>query len=342
MRLHHGPGPGRAVAALSCAALVAFAQAAEPPAAAASQALSPQQAQRWLLRIQDAALAGNYRGTLVHSADGSMSSQRVARFCDADGCFERAEALDGRLQQTYRHNGRVATLWPRSRVAVIEERDPRQAVAHPLVEPRAVEHYELREQGPGHVAGRAATVLLFEPRDAWRYPQRLWVDAQTALVLRSDVLGARAQVLESSAFSQVDIGVKERPNSVLQPMRQLDGYRLVRPVNTPTALEAQGWTLKTAVPGFALTGCSLRSLDAAADGSAGAPVLQAVFSDGLTQVSLFIEPLDPQRHRQPLQLQTGATHTLMEPRGPDWWLTVIGDVPAATLKQFVQALERRR
>ena len=36
--------------------------------------------------------------------------------------------------------------------------------------------------------------------------------------------------------------------------------------------------------------------DASVQGSARRPVLQTIFSDGLTTVSLFIEPFDPQRH----------------------------------------------
>jgi len=70
--------------------------------------------------------------------------------------------------------------------------------------------------------------------------------------------------------------------------------------------------------------------------------LMAVFSDGLTHVSLFIEPIDRVPQRQPLHTQLGATHTLMQPHGADWWITVMGDVPPQTLQRFHQALERRR
>jgi sigma-E factor negative regulatory protein RseB len=58
-------------------------------------------------------------------------------------------------------------------------------------------------------------------------------------------------------------------------------------------------------------------------------------------VSMFIEAIDRQRHKKPLLTQVGATHTLMQPHGSEWWITVMGDVPAITLKQFFQALERR-
>jgi sigma-E factor negative regulatory protein RseB len=72
-----------------------------------------------------------------------------------------------------------------------------------------------------------------------------------------------------------------------------------------------------------------------------APVLQAVFTDGLTHVSLFVEPFKPQRHRNEMQAQQGATSTLMLRRG-DYWVTVVGDVPPATLKLFSDAVERRQ
>jgi negative regulator of sigma E activity len=37
----------------------------------------------------------------------------------------------------------------------------------------------------------------------------------------------------------------------------------------------------------------------------------------------------------------GATHTLMQPLGPQHWVTVVGDVPYDTLKQFAATFERR-
>ena len=326
---------------LGLLALLVLMCALQPVRAAAGAALSDDEARKWLARIQTAAHERNYQGTLVFSADGSLSSARVAHFNNGAQSYERVQALDGRMQQTLRHNDRVYTLWPQARVAVVEERDPLQASLRPVVEPRAAESYELRIQGSGHVAGREAQMLLLSPRDGNRFAQRLWIDSRSGLVLRADILGARQQVLESSAFSQVEIDVKPQPESVLQPMKQLAGYRQVRPAQLPTRLEQEGWTLNPPVAGFRLANCTRRALDPVEGGAAPQPVLQAVFSDGLTHVSLFVEPLDRSRHQQPLLTQVGATHTLMHAHG-DWWVTVMGDVPAQTLKQFFQALERRR
>jgi len=86
-----------------------------------------------------------------------------------------------------------------------------------------------------------------------------------------------------------------------------------------------------------------RPLDVLGDGEtpAGAQAMQTIYSDGLTYVSVFIEPFNPERHTRSMQRAIGATQTLMRRQG-DWWFTVVGDVPAATLKAFASGLERRR
>jgi sigma-E factor negative regulatory protein RseB len=37
----------------------------------------------------------------------------------------------------------------------------------------------------------------------------------------------------------------------------------------------------------------------------------------------------------------GATHTLMKPLAGRWWVTVMGDVPLATLKAFADGVVRK-
>ncbi len=327
------------LALLLCVALVGPTPAVAGPDKSKAP-LPAAEARQWLARIHAAAHERNYQGTLVFSADGELSSARVAHFGDGKQSYERVEVLDGRMQQIYRHNDSVYTIWPGSRLVVVEERDSRQASLRQVLEPRAEEHYELREQGTDHVAGREVQVLLLSPRDEYRFAQRLWVDSRTGLMLRADVLGPKQQVLESTAFSQVEIGVKSQPQSVLRSMKQVDGFRLVRPAQQGTQLESEGWALKSLVPGFRLSSCIRRALDPADGSAASASVMQAVFSDGLTHVSVFVEPLDPERHKQPLITHVGATHTLMQAHG-DAWVTVVGDVPASTLKLFFQALDRR-
>lgn len=334
---------GWALGSAAAAVLAALPRVASAQAAA-GEGSGGDGASQWLRRIQQAAANNSYQGTLVFNGGGTVSSSRVTHICDGRQQYERLEVLDGRARLQYRHNDQLVTLWPEHKQASIEQRDvvaefpalPASAAG------RAPEHYELRVVGRDRLAGREVDVLLLKPRDRLRYAQRLWADRETGLLLRSDLLGGAGEVLESAAFSDVQIGGKLAPESILRPMKRLEGYRVLRPVVERTQLDAEGWVMGRPVPGFQLVSCTRRPLAVeAGDGGRLPPVLQSVFSDGLAQVSVFIEPYDAQRHRQTLGTNLGATHTLMVRRG-DWWLTVVGEVPMATLQQFEAALERRR
>ncbi|MBC8056176.1 MAG: MucB/RseB C-terminal domain-containing protein [Rhizobiales bacterium] len=299
----------------------------------------------WLLRIHEAASQRNFQGTFVVSGGGAVSSARIAHFCEGPNQFERSEALDGQARHVYRHNDVVTTVWPGSKTAMVEQRNLLAQFPALLQagDDRIADFYDVHPQGADRVAGREANVLVVKPRDAYRYGYRLWADQDSGLLLRADVIGERSEVLESSAFSDVTIGVKPQPESVLQPMKKLEGYRVVRPVLVPTKLEAEGWAMRKSVPGFRQVSCVKRPIDGAAERSAaaGPQVLQTIFSDGLTYVSLFIEPFDPQRHTRPMLASVGPTQTLMQQQG-DWWVTVVGDVPPATLRLFAKGLERSK
>ncbi len=338
----------RAVAQLTVAWMaIAFGQAAwaqnpgqAPGAAPASEVRA------WLLRIHDAASRRNFQGTFVVSGAGGVASARIAHFWDGPNQYERIESLDGRQRKVFRHNDIVHTLWPGSQVAMIEQRG--QISSFPALlqagDDRIADWYEVRDEGIERVAGHEANVIVVKPRDGLRYGYRLWADRASGLLLRADVLGESGKVLETSAFSDVAIGIRPQPDSVLNAMRQLDGYRVVRPVLTPTRLDAEGWVVRQVAPGFRRVSCVSRQIDTPVESGNDPPlppVIQTIYSDGLTYVSVFIEPFRPDRHARPMFATMGATATLSRRLG-DWWITVVGDTPPATLKLFAASLERKK
>ncbi len=313
-------------------------------------ALSLVDGNHWLTRIQQAAANTSYQGTLVFSAGGVVSSSRVTHICDGRQRFERIEVLDGRARVQYRHNEQTLTVWPASKLARVEQRDPvAEFPALPASQQRALEHYEMSLLPRDRIAGREADVLMLKPRDKLRFAQRLWADRDTGLLLRNDLLGPGGETLESSVFSDVQLAGKWSAETVLGPMKRLEGLRVQRPQAERAQLDTEGWTLARPVAGFSLVACNKRSMDTAADAdtpAGGSPtgpvqVLQSVFSDGLAHVSVFIEPFDAARHKQPMGTSLGATHTMTHRQG-DWWLTVVGEVPMATVQLFEAMFERKR
>ena len=329
--------------ALACAAWVAlptaWAQQNNAPA-------EPGEVRAWLLRIHQAASQRNFQGTFVVSGAGSVSSARIAHFCEGNNQFERIEPLDGQTRHVFRHNDVVQTVWPESRVVRIEQREFVKSFPALLQagDDRIADFYDVQAQGLDRVAGHEVHVLWVKPKDAHRYGYRLWADKASGLLLRADVLGERGELLETSAFSDVSIGVKPHPDSVLAAMKRLDGFRVFRPQLSATRLEAEGWAMRSVAPGFRQVSCVKRAMGGVGPGEHdedGPQVVQSIFTDGLTHVSLFIEPFNGKRHAREMLASVGATQTLMRRHG-DWWVTVVGDVPPATLRSFADNLNRKK
>jgi sigma-E factor negative regulatory protein RseB len=311
-------------------------------AVCAGGALAGAEARQWLTRMHSAATQRNYQGTLVVTVEGEMTSSRVVHFTEAGQSFERVDMLDGQPRRVLRHNDQLLTLWPSARTARLEQRESSQPFPSLLSssDEQLFERYEMVGEGAGRVAGFDAAIFLLRPRDDARFAQRLWAEQGSGLLLRADVVGADGRVLESSAFTDLSIGSKVRPEPLQAVLKQISGWRVLKPATQRTSLEAQGWRLKAPVAGFRESNCVKRRLGPAPHDAAavGDDVLQVIFTDGLTHVSLFIEPLQPERQRSG-GAASGATHTWMQPHG-DHWITSVGDVPLATLKKFVAALER--
>jgi sigma-E factor negative regulatory protein RseB len=330
---------------LSCAALGLAAALLVPMAQAqADKEVSPAETKVWLQRIHAAASERNYRGTLVTTAGGAVTSSSIAHYCEGPNRYERIEPLDGQMRRVFRRDDAVYTLWPERRIAVVEERAP--LVTFPSLlsggEGTIVERYRLLVEGMDRVAGHEAQVLTLQPRDEHRYAQRIWADKASGLLLRADILDHRGGVLESASFSDVTVDVRPQPEAVTGPLKKLDGWHLLRSTYARTRLEDEGWALPSPVAGFREISCVKRALQATqAGGASEGEVVQTIFSDGLTHVSVFIEPFDEKRHLRQMHAAVGATHTLTR-RHDQWWVTVVGDVPMPTLKMFAAGLERRR
>lgn len=302
----------------------------------------------WLSRIQEAASKRSYQGTVVVSSGGAVASSRITHYCEGRDQFERIDSLDGQTRHVVRHNEQVHTVWPQRRIAMVEQRDQLSSFPGLLQAggDRVADFYELRSTGQERVAGREANVLTLRPKDAHRYGYRLWADKATGLLLRTEVLGDRGGVLESAAFSDVVIGVHPSIDTLLQPIRKLDGFRVLQPAAVATRLENEGWSLSPKVPGFQMVSCVKRPVDGplrTQSPGAGqeAQLVQAVYSDGITYVTVFIEPYNAERHPRAMNTAIGATQTLMH-RQADAWVTLMGDVPAPTLRLFAEALEHRK
>lgn len=296
----------------------------------------------WLMRMHEASRRRAYVGTFVVSAGGNLSSARIWHVCDGQQQMERIESLTGAPRSTFRHNDQVLTFLSESRVIVAEKRESLAQFPNLLQSSEASigQFYLVKVAGSGRVAGFQADVLELRPKDSLRFGYRVWTEKKTGLVVKLQTLDAEGQVLEQAAFSELQLDAPVSMVNLTRMMAKTDGYQLEKPEIVKTIAAAEGWALKTTVPGFKSVSCYKRAIGVTPE-ARHENTLQWIFSDGLASVSLFVESFDPRRHGHPDTLALGATHTLTRRIG-DWWLTAVGEVPAQTLHAFAHSLERNK
>jgi len=294
----------------------------------------------WLTRMHEASRQRAYQGTLVVSAGAHTSASRIWHVCDGVQQMERVETLTGAPRTTIRRDSDVITFVPDSKTAWVEKRESLGLFPELLrTASNAIpEHYDVRELGVDRVAGHLADRIEVVPRDGLRFGYRIWAEQKTGLVIKMQTLGAQGALLEQVAFSELQLNAPVRMEALKRQMGDTRGYEVLKLTMEKTTAEAEGWQLKEAIPGFASMGCHTKSPPL---GGAEPASLQWVFSDGLASVSLFVEAFDPQRHGPEKSAVVGATHSFSQ-RLDGHWVTALGEVPTATLRRFVQSLERIR
>ena len=310
--------------------------------ALATKNAEPANITAWLMRMHEASRKRSYVGTFVVSSSAAMSSARIWHVCQGDQQVERVEVLTGSPRSVYRHNDQVHTFMPDSRVMLSERRESLGMFPDLLKSAGGdiAGFYTAKAIGHERVAGIQTDLIELRPKDNLRFTYRIWAEEKSGLVLKLQTLTDDGQVLEQAAFSELQLDVPLKMDKLLQMMASTEGYRVEKIRLLKTTAYAEGWVLKTSVPGFKSVSCYRRPASARVAGNHAEP-MQWTFSDGLASVSMFVEPYDSQHHQQASSLSIGATQTITR-RVDAYWVTVMGEVPLGTLQLFASSLERKR
>ncbi len=312
-----------------------------------AQNIEAQEIQQMLRQAQIAAQKLHYSGTFIYQQANQIRTSRITHGTDSRGEVEKLEILDGKPREYLRRNNEVACYLPEIKTIQIEKNVTQEVFPALLTNntQALAELYTIKKAELGRVAGNTCLILKLEPKDALRYGYRLCLDKTSGLLLRAQTMNARNEVIEQIAFTQIDIG--EFDKTRLKPSFQNTNEWHVE--NLMVQANAQsGWSVTFLPAGFKKTRemkrlipISLVASGATAQGLVQAqmkshPVIQMIFSDGLSTVSVFIEPVSGNRTEG--SLQQGAI-TIMGRRQGDYWLTVVGEVPFAAIKQVMDSIE---
>ena len=289
----------------------------------------------WLRRMDEAFRAADYDGVFGY-LDGELSSFRIVHKV-VDGVeHERLVYLDGAPREIIRVGDDVS--------CVAEEGDELHAAIDQLPDgpyvrafsPRLQEldeHYDVRLKGQDRVAGRTAVRLAITPRDENRYGYRVWLDQDTALLLRSELHDQTGRRLEAFQFTSLRTGDAVSAEDATPSAAGLVTSRVPPAATGPLAPSA--WRARWVPSGFRMTDGRGHA------GTTSRQVSTLLFSDGIATFSVFVETA-PARPSAPAAARRGATslHTRLA-RGPErrsHLVTVVGEVPAATARRIAEGI----
>jgi sigma-E factor negative regulatory protein RseB len=167
-----------------------------------------------------------------------------------------------------------------------------------------------------------------------RYGHRLWADLNTGMLLRAKTYNEKNEMLEQFAFTQIKIGgTISRDQLKAHYFRQSKNWHVEDSGATRANLAESGWTIRSKPPGFRTVAELMRTVG----GTVG--VGHIVLSDGLAAISVFIEPTNSKRPVPHAGLaRQGAINVYTRPVG-NYWVTVVGEAPAESVKYVANAVE---
>jgi len=285
----------------------------------------------WLNRAASAARGLNYGGVYVYHHGEHVEVMRVAHRADASGEQEKVEVLDGMPRHFLRINRDVFCHLADGKSVRLERDAARRFFPALLPEKPAslLNYYDARLGGIERVAGRASQVVTLEPRDEYRYSYNLWLDRLTGLPLKSRIVDGNGGVVSMFVFSEIQIG---RPPDAQIFRNELSGKRILRAsLDQPAGV---AWDV-VPPPGYSRVQEAVRPFP-----GKKAPVTHLVFSDGLSVLSLFIEPLDGQP--QTLQgLSAEGAIGVYSRHSDGHKITAMGEVPSSALIEAGNSVRKR-
>ena len=300
-----------------------------PLAAQAAEPLPAAEAAAWLQRMADSARRLSYEGVFVFRHGPEMHTLSVAnRPVGPQGNESLLKALDG-MQREVRctQNGSIAVTAEGAQVRM----EKRLSKRHfpdllPINAAALANWYGVKLGEMARVAGLDCTQVELTPKDAFRWGYVLCAEKNTALPLKAAMVNEAGLPLMQFSFAELKLGAAPR----MTPLAMPEMPAPARP------LAAERVTVTNLPPGYTRIAAMSRQLP-----NKPGEVEHWVFSDGLTHISLFLEPASRPVETMKGQSKQGALNMVQRQVGA-MQATVLGDAPWPGIEQVALGLEPRK
>ncbi|UZE95233.1 MucB/RseB C-terminal domain-containing protein [Alkalimarinus alittae] len=303
-----------------------------------ASALSVQKGNVWLERMAEAMQTQNYRGVFVYSRGNISSSMKVIhRYQDGED-REKLVQLDGEMGEIIRTGDELVCVLPGNKVVSLEQSIPSGPFAGAFARrlmPRQ-DQYLITVEGGDRIAGHHAVKIAIMAKDSYRYSYVLWLERQSGLLLRSNLINLKGEVLEQFHYTSLELNANisdaELASSNLGNEYSHESLPSIRSGSDWTA--HMGWRVGWLPDGFLPVNKGVIGRDNAGSGNV------QVFTDGLASFSVFIEK--PSSKGMPEGATViGATVAYVDRlqwQDYDYKVTIVGELPIAAVIKIAEKI----
>jgi sigma-E factor negative regulatory protein RseB len=323
--------------------------------AATAVSASTDDASAWIKRMNKAVAERNYEGVLVHQIGTRREYLRIIHRMQ-DGRMNERVAVEpsngpGPGREFVRNGNEWIAYYPEQRFVLVETRNRSYGFLIALngLNEESARHYNISSGGVVRLEGRVAQRISLEPRDALRYGYRFWLDPKSALPLKTQLVARSGEVIEEVSFLNGIIQLPEKiADDRLKPEFDASRFRWKR---RDVQVYAPGLK-KAFVPRTELMpeGFRARFFTPPADEArAPGPRSRFIVSDSIAWVSVFVEhssglgDVVGPRDRMRLGMRPDGVTLMGSTATYELWrdgvkITVVGEVPPATVKAIAEAV----
>ncbi len=311
----------------------AFLSAVLFPLLFAAQPARASDVMEWLNKANQAARNLNFTGTYFYHHGDHVEVLRVSHRVDRSGEKHKVEVLDGAHREFIRINDQVYCHLADGKTVRIDKNAVQRFF--PAVVPddtiRLTRFYIPKLGGGERVAGRECQVVILEPRDEFRYTQMIWIDRESKLPLKTRTVDEYGALVSMFVFSEIEIG--RQPDKAVFDVRMAGKRMETTGVARDSASNA--WQV-TPPPGFQPVMETMRPLP-----GKKSRVLHTIYSDGLSSLSVFIEPIvEGVSYLEGLSTESATNIYARRVNGHK--VTALGEVPAAALLLTANSAQNNR
>lgn len=300
---------------------------------------APLAAKQILQKMVKAMAVSNFQGTVVFLKNDKLEAMKYFHTSAKDKEQERLVSLNSPPREIVRDSDEIKCLYKLTQQVIIDHRPYEHSfivdVPKNLDEMDASYQFEL--VGEEDVAMLPSYVVAIKPKDDFRYVRKIWVAKDQLLPMKAVVYDRGGLVLEQVVFTEIQIK-KPTPTkfkeTAVAPAQTQSGDISNLETSNQAAFEV------TALPqGFKQIFFSRKPLH-----QSDQPVDHLLLSDGFASVSVYLESKKPDTAADasvPEGMHSVGAINSMSRNLTDSQLTVLGEVPAATVKFIAEGVKLR-